>query len=184
MLSAKRDSYTAAPRRNGNVSKLQTVTEQTPIELVTPESTTATYDRGNVEWTLHVRDRKLKFCFAGSSRSSAHGDRGAFDAVMLDAQAAIGNYLVACVRIARGVPTRRLKLQAPILEQHAQRAIGHAVQILRTRGARPEYLLVRFKELLATLPRHDYDVWEDVRQQAVSWVIESYYASVSSLTGE
>ncbi|HKW47938.1 MAG TPA: hypothetical protein VJN70_10850 [Gemmatimonadaceae bacterium] len=151
------------------------VPEPSPIEPVTPSSTTDRHDRGDIEWTLHVRDRKLKFCVAAPGASSARGDGRAFDPAMRDAQAAVANYLIARVRIARGVPTRRLKLQAPILEQHAQRAIGQAVQILRTRGARPEYLLVQFKELIATLPRHDYDVWEDVRQQTSQWVIESYY---------
>lgn len=158
------------------MSRSQAVAEQTPIELVT-QRTTAGHDRADVEWTLHVRDRKLKFCFVGSPTSSPNGARTAFDTAMLDAHAAVANYLVARVRMARGVPPRHLKLQAPILEQHAQRAIGNAVQILRARGGLPEALVIRFKELLAMLPRHDYDVWEDVRQQAVTWVIESYYGS-------
>ena len=96
---------------------------------------------------------------------------------MLNAHAAIADYLADRVSTARGAPTRRAKSEAPTLEQHAQRAIADAVQILRARGARPEYLLVRFKELVATLPRNEYDVWEAVRYQTIRWVIEDYYQS-------
>lgn len=94
---------------------------------------------------------------------------------MLDAHAAIAGYLLARIEVARGAPTRRLRLEAPVREEDAQRAILHLVRNLRARGARPEYLLVRFKELLATLPRQDYDVWDAVRQQTIQWVIEEYY---------
>ena len=97
---------------------------------------------------------------------------------MLDAHAAIASYLLTRTEVARGAPTRRLRLEAPVREEDAERAILHAVRSLRARGARPEYLLVRFKELLATLPRQDYDVWDAVRQQTIQWVIEEYYRRV------
>ena len=97
-------------------------------------------------------------------------------AAVLAVYSAIDRYLLIRIDLAREVSTARSRRQAPVAEQVARRAINAVVTILRTRGEGPEYVLVRLKEVLATLPRSEYDTWQAVREQVIRWAIESYYA--------
>lgn len=152
------------------MSNSRSAPEQPPTER-----TSNTHVQTDVWCIFYLRDRKLKYC--GTSRFAGEsGTEGAtLVTAMLEAHATIASYLLARIDAARGVPARHVRREALVREEDAQRAIRHVVRNFRARGARPEYLLIRFKELLATLPRHDYDVWDAVRQQTIQWVIEEYY---------
>jgi len=128
-----------------------------------------------------TKTRNLTDWYLSLSRGARIADRTwsadtpLFSAV-LAVYSAIDRYLLIRIDLAREVSTARSRRQAPVAEQVARRAINAVVTILRTRGEGPEYVLVRLKEVLATLPRSEYDTWQAVREQVIRWAIESYYA--------
>ena len=94
---------------------------------------------------------------------------------MLAAHAAIARYLTARIDLDAGLIAPHVRMKAGKLIQNARRKVNETVEILRGRGAGPEYVLTRMKELLATLPRTDSTSFDRVRQEVIRWVIEEYY---------
>jgi hypothetical protein len=87
--------------------------------------------------------------------------------------------------IARYVELRAIPNRARFSHRDAERfqegqqavrvAVARVVAILRERSVTPERVLISLKELLASMPRYDGDVVDDLRQQVIRWAIEDYY---------
>lgn len=53
--------------------------------------------------------------------------------------------------------------------------MARVVGILRERGVTPERVLITLKELLASMPRCEGEIANDLRQQVIRWAIDDYY---------
>jgi hypothetical protein len=57
----------------------------------------------------------------------------------------------------------------------ARGTVSTIVRMLRARPTPPERVLIRVKELLASLPQNERAVMDSVRERLVRWAIEEYY---------
>jgi hypothetical protein len=115
----------------------------------------------------------------GRTRSddrSWSSDTTLFSAV-LAAHQTVSRYLRVRIDLGSSFSAAQSLTEARALQRDAHHAITGVVRVLRARGARPEYMLIRLKELIATLPRIDYDEWEALRCEVIRWAIEEYYAA-------
>jgi len=129
------------------------------------------------ELILHIRDGKLKSYRNGHGLASRHewtSDASLFGA-MLAAHAAIARYLFMRTELDRGAAAPPSGAQGTAAAEEVRAIVSYAVQMLRGRGAGPEYVLIRLREVLATLVGNDSRTTQRVRRQVMRWAVEEFY---------